>query len=72
MNEMNQEKILQKAYETGRITQAELVYVLMNMFIWENEYILDTGDSEMVNAEIVLRLKGKEKKLHKIFWEPRR
>ena len=72
MNEMSQEKILQKAYEMGRITQAELLYVLINMFIWEDEYIMDVGDGEMAYAEIALRLKGKEKKLHKIFWKPRK
>lgn len=62
------DELINKAYSKGRLTNDEALYVLINMFLKEDEYVLDTGDNEMVNAEIVLRLKGKEKQLHKIFW----
>lgn len=62
------DELINKAHSKGRLTNDEALYILINMFLKEDEYILDIGDYEMANAEIVLRLKGKEKQLHKIFW----
>lgn len=62
------DELVNKARYKGRLTNDEALYILIKMFLKEDEYVLDTGDNEMVNAEIILRLKGKEKQLHKIFW----
>lgn len=62
------QKLLEKAYNAGRLNNDEFRFLIMNMTLKDNEYILDTGDNEMANAEFILRLKGKEKKMHKVFW----
>lgn len=62
------DELVNKAHSKGRLTNDEALYILKKMFLKEDEYVLDTGDNEMVNAEIILRLEGKEKQLHKIFW----
>lgn len=63
------EEIMKKAYETGALTDTEFRKAITDLFLEEYEYIIDTGNFENVNAEFVLRLKGKHRKLHKIFWE---
>lgn len=62
------EEIMKKAYETGALTDTEFRKAITDLFLEEYEYIIDTGNFENVNAEFVLRLKGKHRKLHKIFW----
>lgn len=62
------EEIMKKAYETGALTDTEFRKAITDLFLEEDEYIIDTGNFENVNAEFVLRLKGKHRKLHKIFW----
>ena len=62
------EAIMKKAYETGALTDTEFRKAITDLFLEEDEYIIDTGNFENVNAEFVLRLKGKHRKLHKIFW----
>jgi len=68
MSKKIKDELVQIALNKGRLTDYEFRCCIISMFLQDNEWILDTGDSEMVNAEFVLRLKGKEKKLHKIFW----
>ena len=62
------EEIMKKAYETGALTDTEFRKAITDLFLEEYEYIIDTGNFENANAEFVLRLKGKHRKLHKIFW----
>lgn len=62
-------KLLCKAYNTGRLTNDEFVFLIKEMTLKDNEYLLDSGDNEMANAEFILRLTGKEKKMHKLFWK---
>lgn len=61
--------IMKKAYEIGVLTDSEFRKAIIDLFLEEYEYIIDTGNFENVNAEFVLRLQGKHRKLHKIFWE---
>ena len=62
------EAIMKKAYETGALTDSEFRKAIIDLFLEEYEYIIDSGNFANVNAEFVLRLKGKHRKLHKIFW----
>jgi len=63
-------ELIRKAYETGKLTDAEFRYVISDMLVGDG-YILGTGTTEHANAEIVLRLRlrGKDKKLRKAFWK---
>lgn len=63
------ENILRKAYETGAITNSEFSWVISNMLVGNDRWILDTGGVENSNAEIVLRLKDKVKDIRKVFWK---
>ena len=66
------QKLLEKAYNTGRLTDSEFRFLIIEMTLNRGETILDTGNQEMVNAEFVLRLKGKERKMNEVFWRERR
>lgn len=61
-------RLIDKADKTGELNAVQYASVITNMFISEDEYIMDTGTPNNVYAEIILRLRGKEKELHDIFW----
>ena len=63
------DQIVQKAYQTGAINDTEFRRAMEDLFLEEDEYILDTGSYRNTNAEMLLRLKDKHKELHKIFWK---
>ena len=63
------EKIIAKAETKGYLTDKEFRIAIIDLFLEEDEYILDTGNYENVNAEFICRLKDKHDKLHKIFWK---
>ena len=68
-NELELAIIMDKATQTGAIDDTEFRKAIQNLFLKEDEYIIDTGNYANVNAEFILRLKGKNKELHKIFWK---
>lgn len=59
--------ILNKAYKQGWLNGFDFSLFIHDIVISENGYILDTGNWENVNAEVVLRLAERVKK-HPIIW----
>ena len=57
-----------KAYDKGFLTNDEFVFLIQELLVSENGYVLDTGNGGQVNAEIALRIIKKIKK-HPKFWE---
>lgn len=61
-------EILNKAHQKGWPSGFDFSLLIQDMTISENEYVIDTGNWENVNAEIVLRL-AKQIKKHPIIWK---
>ena len=61
-------EILDKAYQQGWLSGFDLSLLIQNMTIFENGYVLGTGNWENVNAEVALRLTEQIKK-HPILWK---
>lgn len=57
-----------KAYDEGFLTNDEFAFLMQELLVSENGYVLDTGSGGQVNAEIALRIIKKIKK-HPILWE---
>lgn len=57
-----------KAYDKGFLTNDEFAFLIQELLVSENGYVLDTGNGGQVNAEIALRIIKKIKK-HPILWE---
>lgn len=57
-----------KAYDKGFLTNDEFVFLIQELLVSENGYVLDTGNGGQVNAEIALRIIKKIKK-HPKLWE---
>ena len=64
----NSEAILYKAYDKGCLSSFDFSVLMHNLLVSENGYVLDTGNFEMVNAEIALRLAEKIKR-HPKLWK---
>lgn len=60
--------ILEKAYQQGWLDGFDFSIFIQDMLISENGYVIDVGNWENVNAELVLRLNVKIKK-HPILWK---
>ena len=57
-----------KAYDKGFLTNDEFAFLMQELLVSEDGYVLDTGNGMQVNAEIVLRIIKKIKK-HPKLWE---
>jgi hypothetical protein len=57
-----------KAYDKGFLTNDEFAFLMQELLVSEDGYVLDTGNGGQVNAEIALRIIKKIKK-HPILWE---
>ena len=57
-----------KAYDKGFLTNDEFAFLMQELLVSENGYVLDTGNGGQVNAEIALRIIKKIKK-HPKLWE---
>lgn len=57
-----------KAYDKGFLTNDEFAFLIQELLVSEDGYVLDTGNGGQVNAEIALRIIKKIKK-HPILWE---
>ena len=57
-----------KAYDKGFLTNDEFSFLIQELLVSENGYVLDTGNGGQVNAEIALRIIKKIKK-HPKLWE---
>ena len=57
-----------KAYDKGFLTNDEFAFLIQELLVSENGYVLDTGNGGQVNAEIALRIIKKIKK-HPKLWE---
>ena len=57
-----------KAYDKGFLTNDEFVFLIQELLVSEDGYVLDTGNGGQVNAEIALRIIKKIKK-HPKLWE---
>ena len=64
----NANLLLDKAEETGTLSNDEFAALMISFLVSENGYVLDTGTNTQVNAEIALRLEQKIKD-HKILWK---
>ena len=53
------EKILCKAYKQGWLSGFDFSVIMHKLLISEDEYVIDTGNYENVNAEVALRLAEK-------------
>lgn len=62
------EELKHKADEKGSLTAAEFSFLMECLLVSENGYVLDTGNSYQVWAEIALRIIKKIKK-HPKLWE---
>ena len=47
------------AYQTGAVSDQELAAYMRRIFISEGTYVLDTGSSSNVNAEVILHVSEK-------------
>lgn len=61
-------EILNKAYQQGWLSGFDFSLLIQDMTIFENGYVIDTGNWENVNAEVALRLTEQIKK-HPIIWK---
>ena len=59
--------LLDKAEETGVLSNDEFAALMRSFLVSENGYVLDTGTNAQVNAEIALRLE-KNIKERKRLW----
>ena len=57
-----------KAYDKGFLTNDEFAFLMQELLVSEDGYVLDTGNGMQVNAEIALRIIKKIKK-HPKLWE---
>ena len=57
-----------KAYDKGFLTNDEFSFLIQELLVSEDGYVLDTGNGMQVNAEIALRIIKKIKK-HPKLWE---
>ena len=57
-----------KAYDKGFLTNDEFAFLIQELLVSEDGYVLDTGNGGQVNAEIALRLLKKIKK-HPKLWK---
>ena len=57
-----------KAYDKGFLTNDEFAFLMQELLVSEDGYVLDTGNGMQVNAEIALRIIKKIKK-HPRLWE---
>lgn len=61
------EEKLTKAYKNGWLSGFDFSVLMQDLLISKDGYVIDTGNYECVNAEVVLRLAEKIKK-HPIIW----
>ena len=61
-------EILNKAHKQGWLSGFDFSLLIQDMIIFENGYVIDTGNWENVNAEVALRLAKRIKK-HPIIWK---
>ena len=57
-----------KAYDKGFLTNDEFAFLMQELLVSEDGYVLDTGNGGQVNAEIALRIIKKIKK-HPKLWK---
>ena len=57
-----------QAYVLGFLNNDEFAFLMQELLVSENGYVLDTGNGGQVNAEIALRIIKKIKK-HPKLWE---
>ena len=57
-----------KAYDKGFLTNDEFAFLIQELLVSEDGYVLDTGNGGQVNAEIALRIIKKIKK-HPKLWK---
>lgn len=62
------EELKHKAYDKGFLTNDEFAFLIQELLVSEDGYVLDTGNGGQVNAEIALRIIKKIKK-HPKLWE---
>lgn len=60
--------IIEKAYQQGWLDGFDFSMFIQEVMISENGYVLDVGNWENVNAEVVKQLNEKIKK-HPILWK---
>ena len=60
--------LLDKAEETGVLSNDEFAALMRSFLVSENGYVLDTGTNAQVNAEIALRLEKRIKE-HPRAWK---
>jgi len=60
--------ILEKAYKQGRLNGFDFAIFMQNLLISKDEYVIDTGNWENVNAEVAACLAERIKK-HPILWK---
>lgn len=59
--------LLDKAEETGALSNDEFAALMRSFLVSENGYVLDTGTNTQVNAEIALRLEKNIKKRKRLW-----
>lgn len=57
-----------KAYDKGFLTNDEFAFLIQELLVSEDGYVLDTGSGGQINAEIALRIIKKIKK-HPKLWK---
>lgn len=62
------QEILDLAYTNGYICHADFSLAMRDLLISKDGWVLDTGNGEMVNAEVLLRLVEKINK-HPVLWK---
>lgn len=62
------EELESQARVLGFLTNDEFTFLIQELLVSENGYVLDTGSGGQVNAEIALRIIKKIKK-HPKLWE---
>ena len=60
--------IIEKAYQQGWLDGFDFSMFIQEVMIPENGYVLDVGNWENVNAEVVIQLNERIKK-HPILWK---
>lgn len=62
------DSICYSAYVDGKVTKTEFVQAMLALFVSKDGYVLDTGSTEQVLAEVLLRLQPKVHRL-KCLWQ---
>ena len=62
------EELEYKAYDKGFLTNNEFAFLMQELLVSEDGYVLDTGNGEQVNAEIALKIIKKVKE-HPLLWK---